>query len=160
MPRVYDTLHAMARRRMLRERPGHTLQPTALIHEAYLRLIDQRVSWQGRNHFLRIAATCMRRVVLQHARRHAAEKRGGMGTDLTLDEARLGRQARPVDLLDLDAALERLHDSAPRRVAVVELRFYGGFTMPEIADILEVSESTVHREWKAARAWLAETLAG
>lgn len=154
MPRVYDELHRMAERQMRSERADHTLQPTALIHEAYMQLVDQRASWKGRRHFFAIAAKCMRRIVLKHARQRAADKRGGGVPEVSLDEAIVADRARPGDLLDLDRALERLEEIEPRQVEIVELRFFGGYTCEEIAEILEVSESTVNREWKSARAWL------
>jgi RNA polymerase sigma factor (TIGR02999 family) len=154
MRRVYHQLHRMAENRMRGERPGHTLQPTALIHEAFLLLVDQRSGWKNRSHFFKIAARCMRRIVLQHARRRAAAKHGGGAPKITLDEASLPATARPVDLLDLDRALDRLKEIEPRQVEVVELRFYGGYTAREIAETLGISESTVNREWALARAWL------
>lgn len=160
MPRVYDELHRMAERQMRSERRNHTLQPTALIHEAYLQLIDQRVSWKSRAHFYAIAAKCMRRIVLKHARRRAAAKRGGDALMVSLDEALIVGRARPADLLDLDRALERLEELDSRQAQVVELRFYGGYTAEEIARILEVSESTVSREWRSAQAWLTSELEG
>lgn len=154
MPWVYDELHLLARRQMRGERAGHTLQPTALIHEAYLQLIDQRVSWKSRKHFFAIAARCMRRIVLQYARQRATGKRGGGIPDLPLDEAIVADRARPTDLLDMGRLLERLQEIEPRQVEIVDLRFFSGYTCEEIAEILEVSESTVNREWKSARAWL------
>ncbi len=154
MPRIYDELHQMARRHMRGERPDHTLQTTALIHEAYLQLIDQRVSWRSRNHFFAIAAKCMRRIILQSARKRATGKRGGGLPDLPLDAEALADKARPDDLLDLDVALERLEALDPRQAEIVELRFFGGYTGAEIAEILEVSQSTIDREWKTALAWL------
>lgn len=160
MPRVYDELHVLARRQMRGERAGHTLQPTALIHEAYLQLIDQRVSWKSRRHFFAIAARCMRRIVLQYARQRSAGKRGGGMPDVPLDEAILADRARPADLLDLDRILERLEEIEPRQVEIVDLRFFSGYTCEEIAGILEISESTVNREWKSARAWLTCELRG
>lgn len=160
MPRVYDELHLLARRQMRGERAGHTLQPTALIHEAFLQLVDQRVSWKSRKHFFAIAARCMRRIVLQYARQRATGKRGGGVPDLALDEAIVTEQARPTDLLDLGRHLERLEEIEPRQAEIVDLRFFSGYTCEQIADILEVSESTVNREWKSARAWLTCELRG
>ncbi len=160
MPRVYDELHLLARRQMHGERAGHTLQPTALIHEAYLQLVDQRVGWKSRKHFFAIASRCMRRIVLQYARQRAAVKRGGGMPDLSLDEAIVVDRARPTDLLDLGRLLERLEETEPRQVEIVDLRFFSGYTCEEIANLLEVSESTVNREWKLARAWLTCELRG
>jgi RNA polymerase sigma factor (TIGR02999 family) len=154
MPRIYDELHKMAWRQMRGERPEHTLQPTALIHEAYLQLIDQRVSWKSRNHFFAIAARCMRRILLKSARKRATGKRGGGLPDLPLDSEIVADTARPDDLLDLDVALERLEAVDPRQAQIVELRFFGGYTGAEIAGILAVSQSTVDREWRTALAWL------
>ncbi|MEM7355281.1 MAG: sigma-70 family RNA polymerase sigma factor [Acidobacteriota bacterium] len=154
LARVYDELHRLARWQMRGERAGHTLQPTALIHEAYLQLVDQRASWKSRKHFFAIAARCMRRIVLQHARRRAADKRGGGLSALPLDEAIMGERAQPADLLDLGKSLERLEAIEPRQAEIVDLRFFSGYTCAEIAKFLEVSEATVNRDWKVARAWL------
>lgn len=160
MPRVYGELYRMAQRQMRGERSNHTLQPTALIHEAYLQLIDQRAGWKNRKHFFAIAAKCMRRIVLKHARQRVADKRGGGMPDVPIDQGSIADRARPVELLDLDRALERLAKIEPRQVEIMELRFYGGFACREIADLLEISESTVNREWKLARGWLTCALEG
>lgn len=154
----------MARGQLARERPGHTLQPTALVHEAYLRLVDQkRVEWESRAHFLALAATTMRRILVSHARRKKAEKRGG-GADLVtfveaLDGAG-GSAASPVDLVALDGALTDLARHDPRQARIVELRFFGGLTIEETAQVVDVSIATVKLDWKMARAWLFRELSG
>jgi RNA polymerase sigma factor (TIGR02999 family) len=159
MPFVYDELRRLARAFLARERGAHTLQPTALVHEAYLRLVDQRsVSWQNRAHFYGIAASMMRRVLIDHARAHAAEKRGGTAIHLSLDDVHLSLEERAVGLLDLDEALARLHEMDERKSKIVEMRFFGGLSDEEIAEVLNVSTRTVLREWKKARLWLFREL--
>jgi RNA polymerase sigma factor (TIGR02999 family) len=159
MPFVYDELRRLARAFLARERGAHTLQPTALVHEAYLRLVDQRsVSWQNRAHFYGIAASMMRRVLIDHARAHAAEKRGGAAIHLSLDDVHLSLEQRAVGLLDLDEALARLNEMDERKSKIVELRFFGGLSDEEIAEVLNVSTRTVLREWKKARLWLFREL--
>lgn len=159
MPAVYDELYRLGQRYMRREPAGHTLQTTALIHEAYLRLIDQRrVRWQDRSHFFAVAATMMRRVLLHHAERKYAAKRGGRQPALTLDAAVMGTPARSIDLFALDEAISRLERQDPRAGRVVELKVFAGCTTGEIAAVLRVSEATVKREWRMARAWLRHRL--
>lgn len=154
LPLVYSELHRRAASYLHRERPEHTLQPTALVHEAYLRLVDQRnVQWQNRAHFFGIAAQAMRRILVDHARRHRRVKRGG-GMNVSLDDADMPVSERPIDLLALDEALERLAHRDPQQARVVELRFFGGLSVEETADVLACSPSTVKREWAMARAWL------
>jgi RNA polymerase sigma factor (TIGR02999 family) len=160
-PLVYDELRRMAHRYMSRERKGHTLQTTALINEAYLRLVEQRnVHWENRAHFFGISAQIMRRILIDHARRYDYAKRGGGAQRVSLDEAAVVAKERAAELLDLDEALNRLADIDPRRSRVVELRFFGGLDNEEIAWLLKISPNTVTRDWKMARAWLYRELSG
>jgi RNA polymerase sigma factor (TIGR02999 family) len=155
MPLVYDELRRLARRCLRREPSGHTLQATALVNEAYLKLIQQSdVQWQNRAHFFAIAARLMRRILVDHARRHQASKRGGMVHRLPLDEALDVPEAQEVDLIALEEALIELARLDPEQCRIVELRFFGGLTVEEIAEVLGVSISTVKREWIMAKAWL------
>jgi RNA polymerase sigma factor (TIGR02999 family) len=152
---VYQELRRMADRYLRLESPGHTLQPTALVHEAYLRLIDQtQVTWQNRAHFFGVAAQMMRRILVDHARTKRRDKRGGPARKLSLDEAMNLSKERAADLVLLDEALERLAEIDPRKNRVVELRFFGGLSVEETAETLEVSPQTVMRDWKLAKAWL------
>ena len=157
---AYDQLRGLAAAIMRGERPDHTLQPTALVHEAYCRLIDDsRVGWQDRAHFIGIAARAMRQVLVDHARRRAAAKRGGSWQRLTFDE-RLGFSAvSETELLDLDGALGRLGDLDERMARVVELRVFGGLTAHEIGHLLGVTRRTVQRDWRVAKMWLSRELA-
>jgi RNA polymerase sigma-70 factor (ECF subfamily) len=158
-PLVYDELHKMARRYMNRERKGHTLQTTALINEAYVRLVDQKqVHWQNRAHFFAISAQIMRRILIDHARRHDYAKRGGGAQKISLDETALMAVERASGLVLLDEALNRLGEIDPRRSQVVELRYFGGMNNEEIAGVLKISENTVTRDWNMARAWLYQEL--
>jgi len=159
---VYDDLRRLARGQLARERSGHTLQPTALVHEAYLRLIDQdRVQWQNRAHFFALAATMMRRILVSHARKKHAAKRGGDAVPVTLDEALDADRPGPaVDVVALDEALEALADLDRRQARIVELRFFGGLTIRETAEVLDVSPATVKLDWQMARAWLYRELGG
>lgn len=159
MPFVYDELRRLARSFLARERAGHTLQPTALVNEAYLRLVDQtRVNWQSRAHFYGVAASMMRRVLIDHARSHAAGKRGGTAIRLSLDDLQIPLEERAAGLLALDEALVRLAEVDERKSRVVELRFFAGIGEEEIADLLGVSVRTVLRDWKTARLWLYREL--
>jgi RNA polymerase sigma factor (TIGR02999 family) len=159
MPLVYAELRRLARNYLNRERSDHTLQPTALVHEAYLRLVDQkRTTWQNRAHFYAIAAQMMRRVLIDHARAHGAQKHGGLAHKLSLDEARFAPDERPADLLALDEALNVLAKIDKRKSKVVELRFFGGLSLEETAEVLEVSEKTVRRDWEMAKLWLHREL--
>jgi RNA polymerase sigma factor (TIGR02999 family) len=159
MPLVYDELHHIARRHLQAEDPDHTLQSTALVHEAYLRLVDQdRVQWQNRAHFFGVAAQLIRRILLDHARRRHAAKRGGGATILCLDEGLVALQQREVDLVALDEALNRLAELDPQQAHVVELRFFAGLTIVETAESLGVSRATVQRDWVTAKAWLFDRL--
>jgi len=160
-PLVYDELHRLARRYMSRERKGHTLQTTALINEAYVRLVDQKnVQWANRSHFFAISAQIMRRILIDHARRHAYAKRGGGAQQVSLEEAATVTPDVSGELLRLDEALKSLAAMDPRRSQVVELRYFGGLNNEEIAGVLQVSENTVTRDWNMARAWLYQQLTG
>lgn len=154
VPYVYDELRRLARHYMRRERPGHTLQTSALVNEAYLRLVDQSVSWQNRAHFLGIAARLMRHILVDHARSHNYAKRGGGAEKVSLDQAADLAQARASDLIALDDALKSLAEMDPQQGSIVELRFFGGLTIEETAEVVGLSHATVEREWSAARAWL------
>ena len=145
----------MAHWYMRRERPGHTMQTTALIHEAYLRLVDQnQVRWQHQAHFFGIAARLMRQILIEHARSRTRAKRGGGVGTISLDEAAIVSQARATELLALDDALERLATIDPRKSQVVELRFFGGLSVEEAAQVLNIAPNTVLRDWRMAKAWL------
>ena len=159
MPFVYDELRRQARLFLTRERGGHTLQPTALVHEAYLRLVDQtRVNWQNRAHFYGIAASMMRRVLIDHARAHATEKRGAGAIHLSIDDVQLPVEQRAANLVALDEALEKLAEFDERKCRVVEMRFFGGMEDEEIAKVLGVTTRTVLRDWKTARLLLYREL--
>ena len=154
-PLVYGELRQQAARYLRRERPGHTLQTTALINEAYLRLIDAKdVQWQSRTHFFAIAANLMRRVLVDHARRRGAEKRGGSQVRLTLNDALSAAKETDVDLMAIDEALNRLATIDAQQARIVELRFFSGLSVEETATALGVSPKTVKRDWSVARAWL------
>jgi RNA polymerase sigma factor (TIGR02999 family) len=160
-PLVYEELHRLARRYMSRERKGHTLQTTALINEAYVRLVDQRnVHWANRSHFFAISAQIMRRILIDHARRHAYAKRGGGAQQVSLEEVAVVAREQSAEILRLDEALKILAKMDPRRCHVVELRYFGGLNNEEIAGVLKVSENTVTRDWNLARAWLHQQLTG
>lgn len=155
IPLVQPELHRLAHSYMRRERTGHTLQTTALLNEAYLQLTDKtQPSWQNRTHFMAVAAQLMRRIMVDHARARHALKRGAGAIRVTLDEAALVTEARAEELLALDEALEKLAAFDRRRCEIVEMRYFGGLTVEEIADILKVHPNTVMRDWKAAKAWL------
>ena len=159
MPLVYEELHRLARQCMRRERAGHTLQTTALVNEAYLRLANSsRVQWQDRAHFFAIAAQLMRRVLVDEARKRLNQKRGGEFTRVEFDAVQLNNQPREFELLALDQALERLAEFSPRKCKVVELRFFGGLSIEEAALVLEVSTDIVKREWRTAKLWLLQEL--
>ncbi len=156
MPLVYDELRRLARDYLRRERPGHTLQPTALVNEAYLKLVDQRdARWQSRAHFYGVAAQLMRRILVDHARAHEAEKRGGEFQKLSLDEnLDAAGGERDVNLVALDDALNRLAEMDPQKSKIVELRFFGGLSIEETAEVLGIGTATVIRQWRMAKAWL------
>ena len=154
MPLLYEELHKIARHHLGRERGDHTLQPTALIHEAYLRLVGQnRVHWQNRAHFLGIASQLMRRILIDYARQHCADKRGGLVHKVSLDAASVADE-RAIEVMALDEALTALCAFDPQMGRVVELRFFGGLTIKETAEVLGISPATVKRDWNVARAWL------
>lgn len=159
---VYDELRMLARQRFRRERSGHTLQSTALVHEAWLRLAGQtQVQWQNRSHFLAVAATAMRRVLVDHARRSQSDKRGANAIHLSLTaaEAVAHGSTDVLDVLDLEDALAVLAQDHPEHAAIVEMRFFGGMTALEVAEATGVTERTVERKWRFARAWLYQRLA-
>lgn len=159
MPFVYDELRRLARSFLAGERGAHTLQPTALVHEAYVRLVDQRsVNWQNRAHFYGLAASMMRRVLIDHARARAAGKRGGAAVRLSLDDVQIPLEQRAADFVALDEALERLAQFDERKCRIVEMRFFAGLSEEEIAEVLGVATRTVLREWKKARLWLYREL--
>lgn len=155
LPVVYGELRKLASSYLRRERVGHTLQPTALVHEAYMRLVDQtQVQWQNRAHFFGVAAQMMRRILVDHARAHEAEKRGGEFQKLSLDENIDVSGERDVNLVALDDALNLLAEVDPQKSKIVELRFFGGLSVEETAEVLGVSAPTVKRQWRMAKAWL------
>ena len=154
-PLVYGELRRRAAHYLRRERPGHTLQPTALVHEAYLHLAGpKRMAWTGRAHFLAVASQAMRRVLIDHARRKRAGKRWGHGVQVPLEEGAATSQPREVDLILLDESLDELASLSPGQARLVELRYFGGLTTEEAAEVLGVSHATVERRWNLARAWL------
>lgn len=157
---VYDQLHKQASRFLRRERSNHTLQTTALIHEAYIKLIEQRgFKWESRAHFFAIAARIMRRILVDHARSRHREKRGGKNEDLPLDDAMyLAADGRSTDLIALDEALDRLEKIDQRLVKIVELRYFSGLTLEETAEVLKLSKTTVAKDWAMAKAWLLNEL--
>jgi RNA polymerase sigma factor (TIGR02999 family) len=160
MPLVYDHLRRLADRQLRRERPDHTLQSTDLVHEAYLKLIDQtRVRWKDREHFFAIAAQAIRRILVNYARSRDASKRGGGNTLLAFEEAIALPDRKDIDLVRLDDALESLARLDPQQASIVELRFFGGLSIEGTAQVLDLSTSTVNREWSLARAWLHRELA-
>ena len=161
VPLVQQELQRIARRCMAGEREGHSLQATALVNEAYLRLIDvQHVNWQNRAHFLAMSARLMRRILVDWARSKHYQKRGGGGVKVTLDEAMIGPAERGQDLVALDDALQALEKLNERKSRVVELRFFGGLSVEETASVLKVSVDTVMRDWKFSKAWLLQELSG
>jgi RNA polymerase sigma-70 factor (ECF subfamily) len=158
---VYDELRRRARAYMRREQAGHTLEPTALVHEAYLRLVRQdRVAWQNRAQFYGVAAQMMRRILVDQARAHKMNKRSGQWARVTLVDLVATRQPREVEVLDLHAALDELAESDPRKSQIAELRFFGGLSLEETSQVLNISMATAEREWRAARAWLYARLKG
>ena len=159
MPVVYNELRRLAGRYLRRERPGQTLQPTALVNEAYLRLLkDKRQNWQNRTHFLAIAALSMRQILVERARARAAAKRGGARIRVTLDEGLAISRDESIDLVAIDEALTRLALIDPQHARIVELRFFGGLTVEEAAEAIGISPATVKRGWSMARAWLKREL--
>ena len=161
LPLVYDELRKQAARYLRKESPGHTLQTTALIHEAYLRLIDQKnVRWQNRAHFFGIAAQLMRRILVDHARMKKRAKRGGSNIKVSLSEAALKTPAQDLDIVALDEALKRLEQVDEQQSRVVELRFFSGLSVEETAEVLSISPATVKRDWSMAKAWLHREITG
>lgn len=159
LPLLYDELKAIARRQFRGQPDGHTLQATVLVHEAFLRLVGRPANtWKDRKHFFAVAATAMRQILVNHARAKNADKRGGGGQRLMLDENAIASKDAGLDVLDLNDALERLNTIDPRKHRVVELRFFAGLTVPEVADVMQLSVTTIESEWRAARAWLATAL--
>ena len=158
---VYAELRTLAARYLRRERKSHTLQPTALVHEAYLKLVGHtRVDWHGQGHFLGIAAQAMREILVDHARRHRAAKRGGNRHRIALDDNAVTESSREVDLLALEAALTKLAKLDPRQAKMIELRFFGGLAIAEVAKVMGMSKRSVEREWTMVRAWLRRELSG
>jgi len=162
LPLVYNELRRLAHSYLKRERPDHTLQTTALVHEAYLKLIDQHsVNWQNRAQFFALSAQAMRRILLDNARRHTAAKRGSGGQRISLDEvASVSREGANEALIALDFALQKLETIDPEQSRIVELRYFGGLTIEETAEVLKTSPSTIQREWTIARAWLYRVISG
>ncbi|HSG48816.1 MAG TPA: sigma-70 family RNA polymerase sigma factor [Longimicrobiales bacterium] len=161
LPLVYEELRELARREMRRERDGHTLGATAVVHEAYLRLAElDQISWEGRAHFFGAAAMAMRRVLISYARARNAQKRGSGAVPVPIDDVVLAARERPQELLALDEALSRLEEVNPRQARVVECRFFAGMNIDETAEALGISNATVRRDWALARAWLNRELGG
>jgi RNA polymerase sigma-70 factor (ECF subfamily) len=159
VPLVYDELRRLARHFMRREREGHTLQTTALVNEAYVRLVDQRsVRWQNRAHFFAIAAQLMRRILVDHARSRRFAKRGGEARQVSFDEAAIVSRERCAELVAVDDALTDLAARDPRKSQIVELRFFGGLNIEETAEVIGISPTTVQREWRSAKAWLYQAI--
>jgi RNA polymerase sigma factor (TIGR02999 family) len=159
MPLVYGELRRLAAAYLRRERPDHTLQSTALVHEAFLKLVNQReVEWRNRAHFYGIAAQMIRRILVDYARSHHAEKRGSGAIKLALDEALAVPERKDMDLLGLNDALEQLAEMDPRQNRIVELRFFAGLSIEETAEVMQLSPATIKREWNSARAWLFREL--
>lgn len=158
-PLVYSELKQLAAAQLRNEREDHTLQPTALVHEAYLRLIEQHsVDWQNRAHFFSIASEMMRRILVNHAVNHQAQKRGGGETKIALDEVVSFANEREINLIDLDTALLKLAELDERQARIVEMKFFGGLSTEEVAAVLDISERTVKREWRSAKIWLYEQM--
>jgi RNA polymerase sigma factor (TIGR02999 family) len=160
LPLIHEELRRLAHYYMSRERPGHTLQTTALVDEAYLRLVNRKdVHWQNRAHFFAIAAQSMRSILVDHARNHAYMKRGGGARKIALDEAMVVSQERAAEVVALDEVLKELASFDPQQSRIVELRFFGGLTIEETAEVLDLSPATIKREWSTAKAWLYHELA-
>jgi RNA polymerase sigma factor (TIGR02999 family) len=161
MPMIYRSLQKIARNHLNRERSSHTLQTTALVHEAYLKMIDQNsVDWKNRSHFFAIASQAMRRILLDYARKRISEKRGGDGEKISLDEIDVASVSPNQNLLALDEALKELEKIDSQQSRIIELRYFGGLTVEETAEVLQISPRTVAREWAMARAWLLKYLTG
>jgi RNA polymerase sigma-70 factor (ECF subfamily) len=160
LPLVYDELHRLARSYFRRERGEHTMQPTALVHEAYIRMVDQRAPLEGRGHFMAVAATQMRRVLLDYARKHRAARRGGDDQKVLLEDTMVICEQRPVDMILLDVALGKLAALDARQAQLVELRFFAGLSVEETAEVMGISPATVKRSWNSARAFLHREITG
>jgi RNA polymerase sigma-70 factor (ECF subfamily) len=160
LPLVYDELHRLARSYFRRERGEHTLQPTALVHEAYIRMVDQKSPMDSRGHFLAVAATQMRRILMDYARKHRAERRGGGGQKVMLEDTMVIAEQKPLDMIALDTALTGLAALDPTQAQMVELRFFGGLSVEETATVMGVSPATVKRSWSSARAFLHREITG
>ena len=159
VPLIYDELHRIAKGYLRNERPNHTLQPTALIHEAYIRLIDTKdVHWQNRAHFFGAAAQAMRRILVDHARRHRAAKRGGGVPRVTLEDDAAFPEDRDVSVLALDDALNKLAEVDPQKSQIVELRYFSGLSIKETAEVMNITEAKVTSQWRTAKAWLHREL--
>lgn len=159
MPLVYEELRRVAGKCLAAQRSDHTLQPTALVHEAYLRLVKQEsVSWQNRVHFFAVAARMMRQILVDHARRHAAAKRGGGAVTLVFEDAAAAAPKSALDLIALDDAMQRLASLDSRQCQIVELRFFGGLSLEETSHVMELSPATIKREWATARVWLHDAI--
>lgn len=154
LPLIFDGLHRIAQKYMRLENPGHTLQPTAIVNEAYLKLVDVEIDWQNRAHFFAVAARMMRRILVDHAKAKHRDKRGGDATRLSLDDVAVSQPSADVDVLELDIAMQKLAQFDERKCKIVELQFFGGLNYAEIAAVLKVSEATVDRELRFAKAWL------
>ncbi len=159
IPLVYDEMHKMARGRLVGERPDHTLNSTALVHEAYLKLLDfNRIDWQGKNHFYAIASQVMRNLLVDYAVKQNAEKRGGKNYKVTLKNSHVTEETDLDEIISIDIALKKLEEIDERQAKVIECRFFGGLTIEEAAKALGISEPTANRDWKMARAWLNREL--
>ena len=158
IPLVYDQLHKMASHAMSSERPGHTLRATALVHEAYLRLVDSSLEWQDRRHFYAVAAKIMRRILVDYARSSGRQKRGGGVGRVSLDDAVLVSPNPQPQIVELDEALDRLASFDQRKATIIEMLYFGGFSWDEVAQVLDISQSTLHRELVLAKAWLLRDL--
>ena len=160
MPLVHGQLHKLANKYMFSEQAGHTLQATSLVNEAFLKLVDNQISWQNRAHFIAIAARAMRQILVDHARARRRDKRGGQALQVTLHETQLAGDQSQLDLLDIEQALQALASSDERKAQIVELSFFGGLTYDEIAEVMQISAATVDRELRFSRAWLQRALNG
>jgi RNA polymerase sigma-70 factor (ECF subfamily) len=160
LPLVYDELHRLARSYFRRERGEHTLQPTALVHEAYIRMVDQKAPLESHGQFLAVAATQMRRILLDHARKHGAARRGSAGQRVVLEDTMTICEQRPLDMIALDQALRRLEALDSEQARLVELRFFGGLSVEQTAEVMSVSPATVKRSWSSARAFLHREITG
>jgi RNA polymerase sigma factor (TIGR02999 family) len=163
LPLVHAEMSRLAKHYMRRERAGHTLQTSALVNEAYLRLVDHKnIQWQNRAHFFGVAAQAMRRILVDHARRRGYLKRGGGAKQVSLDQAAIvpEKESEHADIVALDAALDKLGEFDPRKSRIIELRYFGGLSVEETAEVMEVSSVTIKREWSTARAWLMREISG